>query len=229
MMMKKKIIVLVGIVASLLIITGLFVFAANKNTTQSINFGDKVYKLESKTFKFNNKVYQLKNVSTDESGRSTNVYFTDNETMDTYHSAIAIDEFPNTDFNTMVKNTSDFIKNGDKTNFLFIKAEPINQNTFFVGQCKLSPVTNAKNPYVECEYINMQKGKNGNSTIVFDYIRRYLKDDGILTNKDFPKVIESDYAKIKPYITTVKAPDVVSKEKFSKQRSLENIIKDKVK
>ncbi len=217
--MKKKIIILAGLFVILLVAIG--VFAANRNTVSTVNFNDKVYVPQNKTINFNNKVYKLNKVYANSDGGYTNNYYADDENFDTYHTAVVVDEFPNTDYETLKKkfytNISKFIESGDKKNTLLIKVEPIDQNSFLIRQCTLGAVNN---PTIKCDYTNVQKGVDANSSVIFCYVRRYFKEDGILTDRNFPQVIEKDYAKIKPYITTVKPPKVV------RPTSVKDIIND---
>lgn len=161
---------------------------------------------------FANKSYTLK-WSNKNDGGYVNEYLNADETFDNYHTMITIREV------TQMKNQLQaaqnlygvFKQNTDTGRAFMASIDQINKDATLVRYCVVAQVPKRN---LECNAFNLQQRKSDNVVMIYQYTQRYFESELKLTPDNAKNVlnkVESDFNKIKPYITNVNMPDIVQK------------------
>ena len=198
--MKKNSLFIFLCLISIVAITGAAAFFIVNNKAQAadsaLTFANKVY-----TLKWSNKT----------DGGYVNEYLPNGETLDNYHTMVTVREV------LQMKNQLQAAQNmygafkqkTEKGGAFLATIDQINKDATLVRFCI---VAKAPKRNLECSAFNLQQRADDGAVMIYQYIQRYFEDELKLTPDNAQNVlnrVESDFNKIKPYITTVKMPSIV--------------------
>ena len=173
--------------------------------------GTCLYSFANNTVNFMNKTYSLKWSNKNSAGGFTNEYIQSSDTFDTYKTMVTISEFTKVNDHVAAAKSmyGEFAKNVKAGKAVMATIDKINDKAVLVRFCA---VANVPKENLECDYYNVQAGKNGSSVKVFQFTQRYFLNEVKLTQANVENFMKSEAAKVQPYITKVTMPETVQKE-----------------